>query len=328
MIIPVTWITPVRPSRPERRTFRCPIAPAGRQRSPMLTQTINGVAAPALSEFDVADPATGSPFATAPEATREQVDAAFRAASDAFPAWRDDEEARRAKLQEASAAIAAHADELVGLLSRESGKTSQFAGSEVPVAVGWLAYYADLDLPRELLRDDETAHVELIRRPMGVVGAITPWSMPIGLAFFKIAPALRAGNTVVLKPSPFTPLSTLRFGEILREILPPGVLNIVSGGDRVGRWLVEHPLARKISFTGSVEAGRSVNTGAADDFKRVTLELGGNDAAILLDDVDVGQIAPGLFWSAFFNNGQACALIKRVYVPNRLYSDVVDALAG
>lgn len=294
----------------------------------MPTQTIDGVAAPTIGEFDVINPATGAPFATAPEATREQVDQAFQAAARAFPAWRDDEDFRRAKLREASAAIAANADELAALLSRESGKTAQFAGFEVPVAVGWLAYYADLDLPRELLRDDETTRVELIRRPVGVVGAITPWNMPIGLAFFKIAPALRAGNTLVLKPSPFTPLSTLRFGEILREILPPGVLNIVSGGDQVGRWLVEHPLARKISFTGSVDAGRSVNVSAANDFKHVTLELGGNDAAIVLDDVDIAQIAPGLFWSAFFNNGQACALIKRVYVPRRLYTDVVDALAG
>ncbi|MGV0715529.1 aldehyde dehydrogenase family protein [Mycolicibacterium sp. XJ662] len=294
----------------------------------MPAQTINGVAAHTFDEFVVVNPATGAPFTTAPEATQDQVDQAFQAAADAFAAWRTDEEFRRAKLMEASAAIEANSEELARILIEESGKTAAFAGFEVPVAAGWLAYYANLDLPRELLRDDETARVEVIRRPVGVVGAITPWNMPIGLAFFKIAPALRAGNTMVLKPSPFTPLSTLRFGEILRDILPPGVLNIVTGGDQVGRWIAEHPLAQKISFTGSVEAGRSVNTSAAPDFKRVTLELGGNDAAVLLDDVDVAEIAPGLFWSAFFNNGQACALIKRVYVPRRIYGDVVEALAA
>lgn len=294
----------------------------------MPTQTINGTDAPTFDEFVVANPATGAPFATAPEATRDQVDQAFQAAVDAFPAWRADEEFRRAKLLEASAAIEANAEELARILIEESGKTAQFAEFEVPVAAGWLAYYANLDLSRELLRDDETARVEVVRRPVGVVGAITPWNMPIGLAFFKIAPALRAGNTMVLKPSPFTPLSTLRFGEILRDILPPGVLNILSGGDQVGQWIAGHPLARKISFTGSVEAGRAVNVSAAPDFKRVTLELGGNDAAILLDDVDVAEVAPGLFWSAFFNNGQACALIKRVYVPRRIYGDVVEALAA
>lgn len=294
----------------------------------MPSQTINGTGAHTFVEFDVVNPATGAPFTTAPEATRDQVDQAFQAAANAFPAWRADEEFRRAKLMEASAAIEANSQELAQILIEESGKTAPFAGFEVPVAAGWLAYYASLDLPREVLRDDEIARVEVIRRPVGVVGAITPWNMPIGLAFFKIAPALRAGNTMVLKPSPFTPLSTLRFGEILRDILPPGVLNIVSGGDRVGRWIAGHPLARKVSFTGSVEAGRSVNATAALDFKRTTLELGGNDAAILLDDVDVAEVAPGLFWSAFFNNGQACALIKRVYAPRHLYSDVVEALAA
>ncbi|WP_163805748.1 aldehyde dehydrogenase family protein [Mycolicibacterium anyangense] len=293
----------------------------------MPTQTINGRSAATFSEFDVINPATGAPFAKAPSASKAQVDEAFEAALAAYPGWRADEGLRRAKLLEASAAIAEAAGELTGILAEESGKTTQFAAFEAPVAAGWLGYYAGLELSREVLQDDEKARVEVVRRPLGVVGAITPWNMPIGLAFFKIAPALRAGNTVVLKPSPFTPLSTLRVGEILRDILPPGVLNIVSGGDDVGRWIVEHPVPRKISFTGSVAGGTAVNVAAAADLKRVTLELGGNDAAILLEDVDLTEIAPGLFWSAFFNNGQACALIKRVYVPRALYADAVEALA-
>lgn len=293
----------------------------------MLTQTINGRAAATHNQFDVINPATGSPFGEAPAATMEQVDEAFGAALTAYQTWRSDPELRKRKLLEASAAITGAADELSAILAEESGKTAQFAAFEAPVAAGWLGYYAGLELSREVLQDDETARVEVLRRPLGVVAAITPWNMPIGLAFFKIAPALRAGNTVVLKPSPFTPMSTLRIGEILRDILPPGVLNIVSGGDEVGQWMTQHPVPRKVSFTGSVAGGTAVNVAAAADLKRVTLELGGNDAAILLDDVNLADIAPGLFWSAFFNNGQACALVKRVYVPRSIYADAVEALA-
>ena len=293
----------------------------------MPTMTINGRPAAGHTEFDVLNPATGKVYAQAPEATREQVDEAMAAAAETFRSWRLDEGFRREKLAELSAELMAATPELAEILAEENGKTLDLGGMEGMVGSVWCDYYATLELPAEVLRDDEGARVEVLRRPMGVVGAITPWNMPIGLAFFKIAPALRAGNTVVLKPSPFTPISTLRMGEILRDVLPPGVVNVVSGGDEVGRWIAGHPVPRKISFTGSVEAGRAVNAAAAADLKRVTLELGGNDPAILLDDVDVAHIAEGLFWTAFFNNGQACALVKRVYAAESIYAEVVDALA-
>ena len=169
--------------------------------------------------------------------------------------------------------------------------------------------------------------MSVLRRPVGTVAAITPWNFPLVLASWKIAPAQLAGNTMVLKPSPYTPLSTLKLGELLRDILPPGVLNIVSGGDELGKWMTSHPVPRKISFTGSVATGKHVAASAAPDLKRVTLELGGNDPAIILDDVDPGAIADKLFWGAFQNNGQVCSAIKRVYVPESLYDDVVEALA-
>src|SRR5206468_4356039 len=154
-----------------------------------------------------------------------------------------------------------------------------------------------------------------------------PWNYPVLLACWKIGPALLAGNTMVLKPSPYTPLTTLRLGEILRDVLPPGVLNVVSGGNELGAWMTSHPVPRKISFTGSVATGKKVAASAAPDLKRVTLELGGNDPAILLDDIDPATVADRVFRAAFANNGQVCSAVKRVYVPEALYDDVVSALA-
>ncbi|MCW2697555.1 MAG: aldehyde dehydrogenase family protein, partial [Modestobacter sp.] len=155
---------------------------------------------------------------------------------------------------------------------------------------------------------------------------ITPWNYPLLLAGWKIGPALRAGNTVVLKPSPYTPLATLRVGEILNEVLPAGVVSVVSGGDALGAWMTTHPAVGKISFTGSVATGKAVMAAAAPGLKRLTLELGGNDAAIVLDDADPETIGKGLFWGAFINCGQICAGIKRIYVPESLHDDVVDVL--
>ena len=192
----------------------------------------------------------------------------------------------------------------------------------------WLKYYSALKLTPEVIQDDRQARAEVVRRPMGVVAAITPWEFPILLACWKIGPGLRAGNTMVLKPSPYTPLSTLRMVEILNQVLPPGVLNVVSGGDDLGRWITSHPTPRKVSFTGSVEVGKQVAAATAPDLKRVTLELGGNDPAILLDDVDPATVADEVFWGAFMNSGQVCSAIKRIYAPEAIYDDVVEALAA
>src|SRR5690606_23535969 len=175
--------------------------------------------------------------------------------------------------------------------------------------------------------DDENVRIEVRRRPYGVVGAITPWNFPVLLAVWKIAPALLAGNTVVIKPSPFTPLSTPKLGEILRDALPPGVVNVVSGGGELGAWVSSHPRVGKMSFTGSVATGKKVAAAAAPDLKRYTLELGGNDAAIVLDDVNPDQVAEKLFWGAFANSGQVCSAIKRLYVHERIAAPLTEALA-
>src|ERR1700683_765416 len=191
----------------------------------------------------------------------------------------------------------------------------------------WCQYTASLQMPKEVRQTTHAGRIEIHRKPVGVVAAITPWNYPIMLAMWKIAPALLAGNTVVLKPSPFTPITSLMLGEILRDIIPPGVLNVVSGGDELGAMMTSHPVPRKISFTGSVETGKHVAAAAAPDLKRVTLELGGNDAAIILADVDPAAVAPKIFWGAFENSGQICSAIKRVYVPEQMYNALLDNLS-
>jgi len=289
--------------------------------------TISGEAVPTADTFDVINPSTGEAHAQAPAATKEQLDAAFDSSAKAYRDWKLDEGARREALKAAAGVLMGSAAELAPVLTAEQGKPIGEATIEVFGAGVWLQYYADLELPREVIQDDDTAFAEVVRRSLGVVAAITPWNFPLILASWKIAPALLAGNTMVLKPSPFTPLSTLKMGEILRGVFPPGVLNVVSGGDELGAWMTHHPVPRKVSFTGSVATGKKVAAAAAPDLKRVTLELGGNDPAIILDDADVATVAGKIFDGAFANNGQVCSAIKRVYVPEAMYSDVVDALA-
>jgi acyl-CoA reductase-like NAD-dependent aldehyde dehydrogenase len=276
---------------------------------------IDGRRVDAPATFDVTNPATGEVLAGAPDCSREQLDEAMAAAERAQREWRDDEPARRKALEDAANVLFANHEEIAPLLVAEQGKPLQSAKEEILGAGVWFKYYAGLELEPEVIQDDDKAYAEVVRRPMGVVAAITPWNFPVILASWKVAPALRAGNTVVLKPSPFTPLSTLKVAELLSEVLPPGVFNAVSGGDELGAWMTSHPTPRKVSFTGSVATGKKVAAAAAPDLKRVTLELGGNDPAIVLPDADVEQVAAKLFWGAFANSGQVCSAIKRVYAP-------------
>ncbi|MCP2342361.1 aldehyde dehydrogenase family protein [Actinomadura rupiterrae] len=292
------------------------------------TMTVGGEAAQTSATFGVVDPSTGEVAERAPDASRDQLDAAFAAAAAAYGPWRADEKARREALRAAADVLFARSAEIGAVITLEQGKPLQDATMEAVGAGVWLKYFADLELPREVIQDDDAAFVEVVRRPLGVVAAITPWNFPLLLAAWKLGPALLAGNTVVLKPSPYTPLSSLLLGEALRDVLPPGVLNVVSGGDDLGAWMTSHPVPRKISFTGSVATGKRVAAAAAPDLKRVTLELGGNDPAILLDDVDPAAVADKLFGAAFMNNGQVCSAVKRVYAPEAIYDDVVEALAA
>jgi acyl-CoA reductase-like NAD-dependent aldehyde dehydrogenase len=291
-----------------------------------VSMIIGGERRAAPTTFGVVNPATGEVHAEAPECTREQLDEAFAAAAKAQIGWRADEDARREALRAAANVLFGAAEAVAPVLTAEQGKPLAQAKAELLGAGVWCKYFADLEVPREVIQDDASAFAEVVRKPMGVVAAITPWNFPVVLASWKIAPALRAGNTMVLKPSPFTPRSTLKVVELLNEVLPPGVLNVVSGGDELGRWMTSHPTPRKISFTGSVATGKHVAAAAAPDLKRVTLELGGNDAAIVLDDADPAEVAAGLATHAFANCGQVCSAIKRIYVPESLHDDVVDVL--
>jgi acyl-CoA reductase-like NAD-dependent aldehyde dehydrogenase len=294
----------------------------------VFTMTIDGKPAETVATFDVVNPATGEVEASAPECTPDQLDAAMTSAQQAYRVWRQDEDARRTAMRELAKVILEHTDELAAALVTESGKPVGLAAVEPGICATWLEYYAGLDMPRELLLDDETARIELTHHPLGVVAAITPWNFPLGLSMWKIAPALRAGNTVVVKPSPFTPLAAMVLGRIMGEVLPPGVVNTVTGGDALGAAMTSHSVPRKVSFTGSIEAGRKVAVASAADLKRVTLELGGNDPAILLEDVDVADAAAKLLGTAFFNTGQACALPKRIFAPASRYDEVVEAFAA
>ena len=293
-----------------------------------FVMTIGGDSAPAADSFGVINPANGEVFAHAPECTRDQLDAAFDAAAKAQRDWKLDEAARRSTLLAMADVLMGATAELAPILTAEQGKPLAEAGVEVFASAIWCQYFANLETPPQVIQDDTEAYVEVVRRPIGVVAGITPWNFPLTLAFWKIAPALLAGNTMVLKPSPFTPLATLKVVELLREVMPAGVLNVVSGGDELGGWMTGHPVPRKVSFTGSIATGKLVAQSAAPDLKRVTLELGGNDPAIVLDDADPAIVSRAIFSAAFQNNGQVCSAVKRVYVPEALYADVLDGLTA
>jgi acyl-CoA reductase-like NAD-dependent aldehyde dehydrogenase len=292
-----------------------------------VAMTIDGRPAKTERTFEVVNPATGRFLANAPDCTRSQVDEVMDGALQAFRTWRLDDSARSAAMHAAAVELEAAADELAFILTAEQGKPLRDSLAEVAISARWLRWYANLDLSPEVAEDNELRRIEVHRRPLGPVIAISPWNFPIQMAGKKAAQALRAGNPVVVKPSPYTPLATLKFVDVLQKVFPPGVLSAVSGGAELGSWLTSHPLTRKISFTGSTATGKLVAAAAAPDLKRVTLELGGNDPAIVLDDADPGTVAKGIFDRALVNCGQTCAAIKRVYVPEALYDDLVDALA-
>lgn len=275
----------------------------------------------------IVNPANEGVIGEAPDCSREQLDEAVAQARAAFPGWRDTpHEARRALLHAAADRLATHAEPLARLLTSEQGKPLEQARRELRGAGLWLRSMADMEIPvtrneNNTERWSETHHV-----PIGVVGAISPWNFPVLLSVWKIAPALAAGNCVILKPSPFTPLTMLKVGELLADLFPPGVLTIISGGDALGPWLTAHPGIDKISFTGSTATGRRVMESAATNLKRLTLELGGNDAAIVLPDVNIAEIAPKLFWAAFRNSGQFCIAAKRLYIHEAIYEALAVAL--
>jgi acyl-CoA reductase-like NAD-dependent aldehyde dehydrogenase len=276
----------------------------------------------------VLNPATGQAFARAPLLSRAELERAVAGARGAFPGWRATPVAeRRAAIGRMAQILTDNADALAQLLTEEQGKPVAQSRDEIGRAATQSLGLAQIVIADELLEENAQRRIELKYFPLGVVGIITPWNAPINLAAGPLVAALYTGNTVVLKPSPYTPLCTLQIAALLRDVFPPGVLNVVAGGDELGEWMTAHPGIDKISFTGSVATGKKVMASCAGTLKRFTLELGGNDAAIVLDDVDPRAVAPKLFFAAFVNSGQVCMAIKRIYAHERIYEALCTALA-
>ncbi|MFC5590545.1 aldehyde dehydrogenase family protein [Sporosarcina soli] len=293
----------------------------------VYSNTINGKSVTTEDSINVINPANEKVIASAPNATKKDLDEAVKAAKNAFKEWsRKPIEERGKYVSRLGEAIEEYQEEFMNLLTLEQGKPRPDAEWEVGGSVYWAKEIAKQRLKVEVIEETDDHIVEKHYTPLGVVGAITPWNFPILLSVWKIAPALMAGNTVVLKPSPYTPLCLLKLGEIANEILPKGVLNIVSGGNELGQWITEHPEVSKISFTGSSATGKKVMKSSASNLKRVTLELGGNDVAIVLPDVDPKAIAKELFWASFQNNAQFCVATKRLYVHEDIYDAVLHEL--
>jgi acyl-CoA reductase-like NAD-dependent aldehyde dehydrogenase len=291
---------------------------------PML---INGKAVDGADSLNIINPATGESFAKVARASSDQLNAAVAAAKAAQPGWaaRPLRE-RQAALRRLADYIHANEASLARTLVMEQGKPIAEATAEVGYAQIFIRWYAEQELAPEIIQDDEQYRIELQYRPLGVVAGITPWNFPFLIGLYKLAPAVLLGNSFVWKPAPTTPVTALMLVGGLAEIFPPGVVNIVIDNNDLGAVLTAHPDVAKISFTGSTATGRKVMVASATSLKRLTLELGGNDAGIVLPDADIEKTASRVAGSAFFNAGQVCIALKRLYVHRSIYDPMCDAL--
>ena len=294
------------------------------------TLTIDGRKVVLTQTFKVINPVNESVIAACPAGTMELLDQAISAARRSLPMWSAlSQEERAAKLLQIADLMETHAPELSRLVTQEQGKPQSGPGANLEVggAVAWTRATAGLTIPEETIQDDANGRIVIRRKPVGVVGSITPWNWPLMIATWHVMPALRVGCTVVIKPSPYTPLSTLKLVDLMNEVLPPGVINVITGDGDVGARMVADPRIDKLVFTGSIKTGKGVMRGAADTLKRVTLELGGNDAGIILPDTRIEPLLERLFWGCFINSGQTCAALKRLYVHERQYEEIVGKFA-
>ena len=289
---------------------------------------IDGELVETAQTMDVVNPANEDVIGTVPACGEVELDRAVAAARRAFASWRKTPvEERREAIQGIAAAIKDNADELYRLLTSEQGKPHHQAQQEIYGAAGLAAAQSTLSLDDVINQDDDTRLSRTRRVPVGVVGGIVPWNFPVMMAIQKIVPAILSGCTIVLKPSPFTPLTTLRIAELIKDVVPAGVVNVITGEDSLGPLITGHPDIDKITFTGSTATGKKIMEGASKDLKRITLELGGNDASIVLPDADVEKVAEQLFWSSFSNAGQICVAAKRIYIHEDIYDDLSKAIA-
>lgn len=299
---------------------------------PEFTMLIDGALVTSNVKFEVKNPSTLELVGQAPHASKEQVDAAVEAAARSFPEWAmkslDD---RKEYIKSFYDKFKEVKEELAHLLVKEQGKPLVHAKGETEVCAMLFEHGLKLELPIERCMETETHYTEVHRRPVGVVAGVTPWNFPLFCALQKVIPAVVLGNTFIWKPSPYTPLTALALTKILSEVFPKGVVNVVSGDDKqefnVGAYLSNHPKVKLVSFTGSVPTGKKIMGCAANDVKRVTLEMGGNDAAIVRQDCDPAEVAPKVFAGAFANTGQICCAIKRCYVHESLYDKFVNEIS-
>ncbi|NWN91161.1 aldehyde dehydrogenase family protein [Marinobacter adhaerens] len=293
--------------------------------------TVNGSLAEPVSSHEAYNPATGQLLGIAPESDEQDVDRAVEAAAIAQKSWAErSDQQRRDSIHEVARILEENAGYLSELITREQGKPLSGPGSifEMQACVGWTQVPASLELEPEVVYEDDERKDTLHRVPLGVVAAIAPWNWPLMIAIWQIIPAIRMGNTVVLKPSEYTPIATLEMVRLINQALPAGVLNTVTGDGRIGSKLTHHPDISKIMFTGSETTGRRIIEASASSLSPITLELGGNDAAIVMPGTNIKNIATDLFWGAFLNMGQTCACIKRLYVHEDDYETVMTELSA
>lgn len=290
---------------------------------------IDGALVNGEAVLGISNPANEACFAQSPIASEAQAGAAVSAAKNAFTSWSHESYAKRtARVGKLADAIEARADDIARLLVQEQGKPLGEAAMETGAVPAFMRYLTQLDLDAAVLDDSDARKVELHRRPLGVVACIAPWNFPLLTGWAKVAFALASGNTVVLKPAPTTPLTSLMIGALAGDIFPAGVINVITDNNDLGDYLTTHPDVAKISFTGSTVTGRKVMASAASGIKRITLELGGNDAAVVLPDVDVKAVAQQLFGCAMLNAGQVCIAVKRIYAHEDIYDELCDELAA
>jgi acyl-CoA reductase-like NAD-dependent aldehyde dehydrogenase len=291
---------------------------------------INGERYSTSETVEVINPSTGEVLASLPDVDQNGLNRAVEAARAAFPAWMSTSYgSRQALLRRFVQVVASHYDELCALLTAEHGRPTAAAEWEIG---GFIKLFgpagADMELSDAGSLDEVMGEATVRYIPLGVICAISPWNLPVILALAKVIPALLTGNTVVLKPSPYAPLTVLRIVDYARDLFPAGVFNVITGGDALGPLMTSHPAFDAVSFTGSTVTGKKVLGSAAANLTHVTAELGGNDAAIVLDDADPEEIAPALFWGLFFLSGQLCVGLKRLFVPESLYPRLTKALVA
>lgn len=293
--------------------------------------TVDGTLTEPANHYEIFNPANMQSLGFAPESDEQEVDRAVQSAVDAQKSWakRSDQE-RRDIVQKVAHILEENSEYLAELITREQGKPLSGPGSrfEMQACVGWTQVPASLELNPEVVYEDDERKDTLHRVPLGVVAAIAPWNWPLMIAIWQIIPAIRMGNTVVLKPSEYTPIATLEMIRLINQVLPAGVLNTVTGDGNIGSKLTHHPDISKIMFTGSEATGRRIIEASARNLSPITLELGGNDAAIVMPGTNIKAIAMDLFWGAFLNAGQTCACIKRLYVHDTDYEEVMSELSS